>query len=271
MIYPYIWIYGIILKFKRGIKMQEKEIKEFVKDRYSKIATKEESYCSCCGGDDSTIEQAKAAGYTLEDIKSIPEDAVFGLGCGNPTALAELKEGETVLDLGSGGGIDVFLAANKVGANGKVIGVDMTQEMVETAVKNAEDGKYENVEFKLGEIEDLPIADGSIDVIISNCVINLTPDKLAAYKEAFRVLKHEGRILVSDIVTEGEIPEDIKRSFQAWSECTAGAMEKQAYLDTIKEAGFRNIEIVEQHHFTEPGMDERLVGKITSIQVKAGK
>lgn len=251
--------------------MDEKEIKEFVKDRYSKIAAKEDSYCSCSSGKESTIQQAKDAGYTMEDIKSIPEDAVFGLGCGNPTALAELKEGEVVLDLGSGGGIDVFLAANKVGAGGKVIGVDMTQEMVETAVKNAKEGKYENVEFKLGEIEDLPIENDSIDVIISNCVINLTPDKLTAYKEAFRVLKESGRILVSDLVTEGEIPEDIKRSFQAWSECTAGAMEKQAYLDTIKEAGFSDIKIVEQHFFTEPNMDERLMGKITSIQVKASK
>jgi arsenite methyltransferase len=251
--------------------MKEKEIKEFIKDKYSKIATNEESYCSCCSGVDLTIEQAKAAGYTLEDIKSIPEGAVFGLGCGNPTALAELKEGETVLDLGSGGGIDVFLAANKVGTNGKVIGVDMTDEMVKNALKNAEEGKYENVEFKLGEIENLPVDENSIDVIISNCVINLTPDKLIAYKEAFRVLKPKGRILVSDLVTEGEIPEDIKRNFQAWSDCIAGAMEKQTYLDTIKEAGFRDVKIVEQHYFTEPNMDERLIGRITSIQVKASK
>lgn len=251
--------------------MDEKDIKEFVKDRYSKIATKERACCSCCSEEDSAIAQAKEMGYTLKDIKSIPEEAVFGLGCGNPTALAELKEGETVLDLGSGGGIDVFLAANKVGKNGKVIGVDMTQEMVERAMKNAEEGKYENVEFKLGEIENLPMKDDSIDVIISNCVINLTSDKLVAYKEAFRVLKPEGRILMSDLVTEGEIPEDIKHSFHAWSECTAGAMEKQAYLDTIKEAGFGDIKIIEQHLFTESNMDERLRGKITSIQVKASK
>ncbi len=252
--------------------MENKKIKEAVKERYSKIATKEESYCSCCGSSpDLVIEQAKAAGYTIEDLKSIPEDAVFGLGCGNPTALAELKEGETVLDLGSGGGIDVFLAANKVGENGKVIGVDMTQEMIENANKNAAEGNYTNVEFKLGEIENLPIEDNSIDVIISNCVINLTPDKYVAYKEAFRVLKPGGRFLVSDLVTEEEIPEELRRSFQTWSECIAGAMEKQIYLNTIKKAGFSNIEIVEQHYFTEPNMDERLVTKITSIQVKATK
>ncbi|MGZ7208332.1 MAG: arsenite methyltransferase [Methanobacterium sp.] len=251
--------------------MKEKEIKDFVKERYSKIAVGEETNSSCCCGQDLIIEQAKAAGYTVEDLKSIPEDAVFGLGCGNPTAHAELKEGETVLDLGSGGGIDVFLAANKVGETGKVIGVDMTEEMVATAKKNAEEGKYSNVEFKLGEIENLPIEDESIDVIISNCVINLTPEKLVAYKEAFRVLKQGGRLLVSDLVTEGEIPEEIRRSFQAWSDCIAGAMEKQDYLDTIKESGFGEVEIVEQHYFTEPDMDERLVSKITSIQVKATK
>jgi len=252
--------------------MDDKEIKKAVKDRYSKIATKEENYCSCCGSSlDLVIEQAKAAGYTIEDLKSIPEEAVFGLGCGNPTALAELKEGETVLDLGSGGGIDVFLAANKVGNTGKVIGVDMTEEMIKNASKNAKEGNYTNVEFKFGEIENLPIEDNSIDVIISNCVINLSPDKSIAYKEAFRVLKPDGRILVSDLVTEGDIPEEIRRSFQAWSQCIAGAMEKQAYLDTIKNTGFSNIEIVEQHYFTEPNMDERLVTKIISIQVKATK
>ena len=252
--------------------MDDKEIKKAVKDRYSKIATKEETYCSCCGGNqDIVIEQAKAAGYTLKDLKSIPEDAVFGLGCGNPTALADLKEGETVLDLGSGGGIDVFLAANKVGETGKVIGIDMTEEMIDTAKKNAKEGNYTNVEFKLGEIENLPIEDDSIDVIISNCVINLTPDKSVAYKETYRVLKPGGRILVSDLVTEGEIPEEIRGNFQAWSECIAGAMEKQIYLGVIKNAGFDDIEIVEQHYFTEPNMDERLVSKITSIQVKATK
>jgi ubiquinone/menaquinone biosynthesis C-methylase UbiE len=254
--------------------LKEKEIKEFVKERYSKIASKEDSSsCSCCGGNemDTVIQQAKAAGYSDDEIKSIPPEAIFGLGCGNPTALAEINEGETVLDMGSGGGIDVFLSANKVGVQGKVIGVDMTNEMVETAVKTAETGGYENLEFKLGEIEDLPIKNNSIDVIISNCVINLTPNKLIAFKEAFRVLKEGGRILVSDIVTEGQIPDEIRKSFQAWSECIAGAMEKQEYLETIRKAGFKKVEIIEEHIFTEPDLDERLVGKITSVQVKALK
>lgn len=250
--------------------MKDKEIKDFIKNRYSKIAIGEDSSCSCCGPD-LAIEQAKAAGYTADDLKSIPEDAIFGLGCGNPTALAELKKGDIVLDLGSGGGMDVFLAANKVGDTGRVIGIDMTAEMVFKATKNAEKGNYAHVEFKLGEIEELPVEDDSIDVIISNCVINLTPHKLVAYKEALRVLKKGGRILVSDLVTEGQIPEELKQSFQAWSECIAGAMEKNAYLNTIKEAGFRDVEIIKQHYFTEPNMDERLVGKITSIQVKATK
>jgi SAM-dependent methyltransferase len=252
--------------------LKEREIKESVKERYSKIAVGKESGCSCCAGTaPDIIEQAKTAGYSLDEIKSIPEEAIFGLGCGNPTALAEINEGETVLDLGSGGGIDVFLAANKVGEQGKVIGVDMTEEMVQTAAQNAEKGNYTNVEFKLGEIENLPIKDNSIDVIISNCVINLTPDKLIAYREAFRVLKPGGRILVSDLVTLGDIPEEIRKSFEAWSACIAGAMVKEEYLDIIKKAGFSDVEIVEAHYYTEPEMDVRLEGKILSIQVKANK
>jgi arsenite methyltransferase len=256
-------------------KVEEKKIKEFVKERYSKIATNTEDSpeCSCCGNNEenSTIKQAQAAGYTMEEIKSIPSEAVFGLGCGNPTALAEINQGEVVLDLGSGGGIDVFLAANKVGADGKVIGIDMTPEMIETAIKNAKEGGYTNVEFKQGEIENLPIEDNSIDLIISNCVINLTPDKSKAYNEAFRVLKPDGRILVSDIVTDGEIPSEIRKNFQAWAGCVAGALDKQEYIDTIKKAGFSNVNIVSEKVFTEPDMDERLIGKIISQQIKAIK
>jgi SAM-dependent methyltransferase len=252
--------------------MDDKNIKEFVKERYSKIASNKEDSCGCgCIEEDSIIKQAKAVGYTLEEIKSIPSGAVFGLGCGNPTALAEINPGETILDLGSGGGIDVFLAAQKVGEAGKVIGVDITLEMVETAVKNAIKGGYENVEFKLGEIENLPVEDNSIDLIISNCVINLTPDKIKAYGEAFRVLKPGGRILVSDLITDGFIPDEIRESFQAWSNCIAGALEKHEYLDAIKNAGFRDVEIKSEKVFTEPLMDERLVGKIVSVQIKALK
>jgi len=255
--------------------MEDRKIKEFVKGRYSKIATNEEDSleCSCCGStkENSIIKQAQAAGYTIEEIRSIPSDAVFGLGCGNPTALAEINQGEVVLDLGSGGGIDVFLAANKVGEDGKVIGVDMTPEMIETAIKNAKEGGYKNVVFKQGEIENLPVEDNSIDLIISNCVINLTPDKSKDYKEAFRVLKSDGRILVSDIVTDGEIPSEIRKNFQAWAECIAGALDKNEYIETIKKAGFSDVNVVSEKVFTEPNMDERLVGRIISQQIKAIK
>jgi arsenite methyltransferase len=251
--------------------MHEKEVKKFVKDRYGKIASQKDSCCSCCGRPPNIVEQAKSMGYSEEEIKSIPTEAVMGLGCGNPTALAELKEGEIVLDLGSGGGLDVFLAANKVGEKGKVIGVDMTTEMIQKAKENARKADYQNVEFKLGEIENLPVENDSVDVIISNCVINLSPDKLATFREALRVLKPNGRILISDLVTEGELPADIRKSFDAWAGCIAGALEKQEYLDTIKKAGFRDIEIISQHTYGEPGMDNRLAGKITSVRVKAFK
>ncbi|MDD3984864.1 MAG: arsenite methyltransferase [Methanobacterium sp.] len=252
--------------------MEDKKIKEFIKERYSKIATKEDTYnCSCCGDskEDSTIKQAQKTGYTMEEIKNIPADALFGLGCGNPTALADIKTGETVLDLGSGGGIDVFLASQKVGDKGKVIGIDITPKMVETAIKNAKTGRYENVIFKQGE--NLPIENSTIDVIISNCVINLTPNKLKAFKEAYRVLKPNGRIIVSDIVTYGKIPLEIRKKFQAWAECIGGAQEKQEYIDTIKKAGFNNVKIISEQFFTEHDMDELLIGKILSIQIKALK
>ncbi|MCK4782994.1 MAG: arsenite methyltransferase [Desulfobacteraceae bacterium] len=249
----------------------EKEIKKFVKDRYGVIASKGDSCCPspCCAAD--LAQQAKSMGYSEKEIRSLPEAAVMGLGCGNPTALAELKEGETVLDLGSGGGLDVFLAAQKVGEKGRVIGVDMTTEMVEKAEENARKGNYKNVEFRLGEIETLPVEDNSIDVIISNCVINLTPDKLATFKETFRVLKPNGRILISDLVTKGKIPEDVRQSFDAWAGCIAGAMEKQEYLNTITKAGFRDVAVIAEHTYSEPKTDDRLAGKIISVQVKAYK
>ena len=200
---------------------REKEIREFVKERYAEIASEGDSCCPSCACPPDLAEQAKSMGYSEQEIRSVPEGAVMGLGCGNPTALAELKEGETVLDLGSGGGLDVFLAARKVGEKGKVIGVDMTPEMLEKARENAKKGNHKNVEFRVGEIENLRVEDDSIDVVISNCVINLSPDKLATYKEAFGILKPNGRILISDLVTEGELPEDVRRSFEAWAGCIA--------------------------------------------------
>jgi len=249
---------------------EEKEIKKFVKKRYAEIASKGGSCSPSCSA--RIVKQARAIGYTDEEIRSIPpEAAVMGLGCGNPTAVAGLKEGETVLDLGSGGGLDVFLAAQKVEENGHVIGIDMTEEMIEKARQTANQHGYKNVEFRIGEIENLPIEDKSIDVIISNCVINLSSDKLTVFKEAFRVLKSGGRMLISDLVTEGELPEDIKRSFDAWAGCIGGALEKQEYLDTIKKTGFRHVNVVAEHSFGEPGMDDRLKGKIISVKVEVYK
>ncbi len=249
----------------------EKEIKKFVKDRYAKMASKGDSCYQSCTCPTDFVERAKSMGYSEQEIKSVPGSAMMGLGCGNPTALAELREGETVLDFGAGGGFDVFLAAKKVGETGKVIGVDMTPEMIKKAIENAKKGNYKNVEFRVGEIENLPIEDNSIDAIISNCVINLSLNKLATYKEAFRVLRSNGRILISDLVTEGELPEDVRQSFEAWAGCVAGALEKQEYLNTIKKAGFKDITVIAEHPFGEHGMNYRLAGKIISIQVKAYK
>jgi len=250
-------------------KIEEKTIKNFVKARYGEIAKKERTTCGCCGT--SVLEQAKAIGYSLEELKKIPESAIMGLGCGNPIALASLKKGETVLDLGSGGGIDVFLAANKVGEKSKVIGVDMTQEMIRKAQESAKKGGYKNVEFRLGEIENLPLENESVDVIISNCVINLSPDKKKVFQEAYRVLKPKGRMMISDIVTEKELPDDIRKSFSAWADCIGGALVKKDYLNAIAQAGFKSIKIVDEKVFLEEGMSEKIKGKIISLKVEARK
>ena len=250
---------------------REKEVKAFVKKRYGAIAKQEKCCCSTsCSWEGS--EGAKTLGYTEEELSRIPEEAVaIGLGCGNPTALADIKEGEVVLDLGSGGGVDVFLAANRVEPEGRVIGVDMTDEMLERAWETARKYGYDNVDFRKGEIEHMPVDDASVDVIISNCVINLAYDKLNVFKEAYRVLKPGGRLLISDIVTDGEIPEDVRASFDAWAGCIAGALEREIYLDTIRKAGFTGVRIVNEHVYTEPDMDERVKGKITSVQVTSTK
>ncbi|MFO7980184.1 MAG: arsenite methyltransferase [Candidatus Aminicenantes bacterium] len=252
--------------------MKRNQVKKHVKKRYSRIAKETTSCCSSCSPCEYDAgEQTKDIGYSNKDIEQIPKEAVKGLGCGNPAALADLNEGETVLDLGAGAGIDVFLAANKVGPKGLVIGVDMTEEMIEKANQNAEKHGYKNVDFRLGEIENLPVKDGSIDVIISNCVINLSPDKPRTFQEAYRVLKSGGRILISDLVTEEELPDEIRSDFDAWAECIAGAMEKNAYIKTIEQAGFQDVRIISQNTFHEPGLSDALMGKITSVQIKANK
>ncbi|MBM4432529.1 MAG: arsenite methyltransferase [Chloroflexi bacterium] len=232
--------------------MKREEIKKVVRKGYAEIAKKGSP---CCGSapplrtTDLAQNISKTVGYTNEELKSVPEGANLGLGCGNPVALASLKEGDTVLDLGSGAGFDCFLAANKVGSQGKVIGVDMTPEMLDKARENARKGKYENVEFRLGEIENLPAADNSVDVIISNCVINLAPDKARVFKEAFRVLKPGGRLMVSDIVLLKELPDFIKNSIQAYIGCISGAVMKDEYLEAVKAAGFQEVRIVDETSF----------------------
>ena len=184
--------------------------------------------------------------------------------------LAALKEGDIVLDLGSGGGIDVFLAAKRVGPKGRVIGIDMTEEMIKKAKSTAKEYGYANVEFRLGEIENLPVEDNSVDVIISNCVINLSVDKEKVFREAYRVLKPDGKIMVSDLVTEGELPEEVKKSFDAWTGCVAGALERNEYLGTIRKAGFKKVKIVsESTHDID--ISKELKGKITSVKVEARK
>jgi arsenite methyltransferase len=192
---------------------------------------------------------SRSVGYTEEELKAVPEGANLGLGCGNPVALASLREGDIVLDLGSGPGFDCFLAANKVGESGKVIGVDMTPEMLEKARENARNGNYGNVEFRLGEIENLPVADNSVSVIISNCVINLVPDKSRAFAETFRVLKPGGRLMVSDIVLLRELPNSIKNSVEAYVGCISGAAMRDEYLGAIRAAGFRDISIIDETSF----------------------
>lgn len=239
--------------------MKETEIKKVVRDGYAQIAKQGSSCCqpvsSCCGGTNTAQDISRSIGYTDEELENIPGGANLGLGCGNPVALASLREGETVLDLGSGAGLDCFLAANKVGEKGKVIGVDMTPEMLDKARENARQGGYANVEFRLGEIENLPVADSSVDVVISNCVINLVPDKVRAFKETFRVLKPGGRLMVSDIVVLTELPESIKNSIAGYIGCLSGALMKDEYIEAVKEAGFQDVSIVDETSFPIGCMD----------------
>lgn len=268
-----------------------KDVKTIVRKVYANIATKGSSCCSsssCCGN--SAQSTSKKIGYTDDDISSVPEGANLGLGCGNPVALASLKKGEVVLDLGSGAGFDCFLAASKVSETGKVIGVDMTPEMINRARKNAAKGGYTNVEFRLGEIEHLPVADNSVDVVISNCVINLAPDKGQVFSEAFRVLKPGGRIIISDIVLLKDLPVEIMNSVSAYTGCISGAIKKDEYIKLIEISGFHDVEIIEEKLFpldclisdpiaeaiidesnTSPEIITQTIDSIASIQVYAIK
>ena len=221
------------------------QVREAVRRRYAKVATEDTGCCepSCCGDTDATSAQelGRQIGYSEEELQELPPEANLGLGCGNPTAIASLQEGETVLDLGSGAGIDCFLAARQVGPSGSVIGVDMTPEMLEKARANAREGGYGNVEFRLGEIEALPVADGSVDVVISNCVLNLSADKGRVLREAFRVLRPGGRMVVSDLVSEMEVPAVLRGNLDAVAGCLPTFRER--YLDEYRQAGFERVRI----------------------------
>jgi arsenite methyltransferase len=233
---------------------EEEKTKRMVREGYAKVAKRQNSCCApaktcSCGTADVNKEASRRIGYSDEEMDSVPEGANLGLGCGNPLALALLHEGQTVLDLGSGAGFDCFLAATRVGKTGRVIGVDMTSEMLDKARENARRGKYANVEFRLGEIENLPVADASVDVVISNCVINLSPNKPRVFHEAFRVLKPGGQLMISDIVLLKPLPAALRQSVQAYIGCIAGAEMKPKYLQMIADAGFQRVEVLEESHF----------------------
>lgn len=222
--------------------MDEKQAKKVVKDRYGNIAQKSSTCCgpssSCCGSQVSVEDISKSIGYFENEINSVPE-ANLGLGCGNPLALSNIKEGDVVLDLGSGAGFDAFLAAEKVGQKGSVIGVDMTEEMIEKARTNAEKYRHMNIEFRLGDIEQLPVEDNSVDVIISNCVINLSPNKGKVFSEAQRVLKNSGKLYISDIVLLEELSSEQRNDPDLLAGCVGGAELKDVYIDIMENAGFR--------------------------------
>jgi arsenite methyltransferase len=292
----------------------ESKVKEKVRERYGEIAVQfvekggaasccgpqQTSCCppeqtSCCGPSQTDVDQLTNAMrlYSAQELTDLPESVTgVALGCGNPTAIAELKPGEVVLDLGSGGGIDCFLAARQVTPHGRVIGLDMTPDMVKLARQNAKKVGATNVEFRYGEMEDMPLPGESVDVIISNCVINLSPDKDKVFSEAYRVLRPGGRLAVSDIVTYGSLPEFFRNNLEAWAGCVAGALDETAYLDKMRQAGFTEVEVTARH-FAEveqwaeldeaqeiaQDLDEAVVsefmaqlkGKIASIKVVARK
>jgi ubiquinone/menaquinone biosynthesis C-methylase UbiE len=257
--------------------MNKHDIRKTVRNRYGRIARQAGS-TGCCGttgqkgvgccGPVTADKVSRKIGYSKKDIDSVPDGANLGLGCGNPVALASLKIGEVVLDLGSGAGFDCFLASKRIGENGRVIGVDMTPDMLEKARGNARKGGYKNVEFRLGEIENLPVPDSSVDVIISNCVINLSPDKPRVFNEAFRVLKPGGRLMVSDIVLTRELPDAVAKSIEAYVGCIAGAEIKGRYLSAIEKAGFEKTQVAQESVFPIDSVINDPVARDLMIELK---
>jgi SAM-dependent methyltransferase len=232
-------------------KMHPDDIRINVRDKYAEVANRDSKACgctpfpSCCGQPTVSLDDLGAlGGYSPEELSIAPEGANMGLGCGNPLAIASLQPGETVVDLGSGGGFDCFLAARKVGETGRVIGVDMTPEMVAKARENARKDDYPNVKFRLGEIEHLPVEDESADVIISNCVINLSPEKLDVFREAYRILKPGGRLAIADVVTTAPLPPEMKNDLDLLSSCVSGAATVTEIEEMLLEAGFRDVQIL---------------------------
>ncbi|MBA3977814.1 MAG: arsenite methyltransferase [Nitrosopumilus sp.] len=259
----------------------DKNIKEKIKERYGKIAVfgNSDSCCmpsECCSTEENSgtsIQSIEAIGYNSTELASIPQSSILGVGCGNPTRFAHIKEGDVVVDLGSGAGIDVFLAANIVKDNGKVIGIDMTDKMLEKANDNAEKYNYKNVEFRQGDIEKrIPFEDNSADVVISNCVINLTSKKVNTFKEIYRILKPKGigKMVISDLVTSKEIGEKSINS-ENWCSCIDGALTKDNYVDAIRKAGFTNVEVLDEKPYIEMENSDDGGRKITSLVVKAIK
>ena len=233
------------------------DIRTTVRQHYGDAAAsfQPKSSSSCCGSN-ASVDLTASKLYPLSELDTLPEEVTgLSMGCGDPITLASLKPGQTVLDLGSGGGIDCFMAAKKVGETGHVIGVDMTAEMLEKARVNQFRLGFKNVEFRLGEIEHLPVADNTVDVIISNCVVNLSPDKPQVFDEAFRVLRSGGRLALSDIVTDGPLPQEVKDSLSAWAGCVAGALDVKDYITDLEAAGFRNIELTPTY-FDQEEIDE---------------
>ena len=261
--------------------VEKRKIREFVMQDYRKIALAN-NFCgcmssSCCdaSGKNRPDILSETMGYSDSELNDVPEGSNMGLGCGNPHAIITIQQGETVLDLGSGGGVDCFIASKRVGNTGKVIGVDMTPEMVSKARANAEEGEYSNIEFRLGEIENLPVADSIINVIISNCVINLSPEKEKVFREAFRVLKPGGRLAISDIVSTIELSDNIKKDFSSYSGCIAGASSIDELYRLLQKVGFSKIHIEPNDKSRELIMkwmpNERIENYIVSAYIEAVK